>query len=80
MEFGLLYLYCFVNIWSLICIVFNFSSNNILPYEWEYIKKYNILGKIIFTFPFWLSIIVFYTILILLVIIFETYEQIFIKK
>lgn len=80
MKLGLIWLYCFINIWSLICIVFNFSSNNILPHKWEYIKNYNVLEKIIFTFPFWLSIIIFYTIGIILVLLIELYELLFIKK
>lgn len=80
MWFGLLWFYCFINIWSLTIIVFNFASNNILPHEWKYIKKYNLFGKIIFTFPFWLSIIISYMILICLILISELYELIFIKK
>ena len=80
MWFGLLWFYCFINIWSLVCIVFNFASNNILPHEWEYIKKYNLFGKVVFTFPFWLSIIIFYMIVICLVLIFGLYELVFIKK
>lgn len=78
--YGILWLYCFINVWSLICIVLNFASNNILPHEWGYIQKYNLFGKIIFTFPFWLSIIIFYIIGICLILIFELFEIMFIKK
>jgi hypothetical protein len=57
MWFWLLLLYCSI---TLVCIIFNFSKNGLLPHEWKYIKKYNLFRKIIFTFPFWLSIVIFY--------------------
>ena len=77
---GLLFLYCLINIWSLVYIVFDFACNNRLPSDWDYLEKYNIFGKILFTIPFWLSIVIFYELVIVMVLMIELYEFVFIKK
>lgn len=62
---ALIWIYLIVNIWSLLYIVLNYASNDILPLDLRHIKKYNMVGKILMTSPFWLSIGVFYIVLLI---------------